>query len=172
MDEETAIEKRLRTFVSTKTGEGVYLDVSKEGTVCIKHASKRGSTVLAIFWINVLQHRNNYPVKHFPYRKLYKSATKGDDRIILHVDGVTLSVFMATGLLTICGLSAIEWFVDRFPEIMDGYEAPIQTPRGLKSVYTKSEEEALILEKQAIIRKCKIILCKKLNTLNIHMGGR
>ncbi|XP_041354358.1 uncharacterized protein LOC121372152 [Gigantopelta aegis] len=153
MAEEAAIEKHVRTFVSAKTGEMVYLDISKERTVCIKHVSKRGSTALAILWINVLQHPNNYPLKRFPYRKMYKRASKGDDRVILQVDGMKVSVFMASGTLTICGQFAIEWFVDRFPGIMDAYGSPIENPRALKSLYTESQKEALALEKQAIIKK-------------------
>ncbi|XP_071080430.1 uncharacterized protein [Haliotis cracherodii] len=145
--DEPAIERDIRNFVATKTGERVYLYLAETSTVSIRHVRKSGSTVLAIFWIKVLQHQNNYPMQHFPYRKLYGSGRSGEDRVVLSVDGVKLAVFMSSGMLQITGTYALEWFVDRFRGLMAAYTSPIDHPQPLRPTLTDAQESRWKREK-------------------------
>ena len=71
MDEDTVIEKNIREFVFSKTNEDVYLDVSKKNLITIKRRSKAGSVALAMFWLRVFRHQNNYPMPKYPYKDMY-----------------------------------------------------------------------------------------------------
>ncbi|XP_067680544.1 uncharacterized protein [Haliotis asinina] len=153
--DEPAIERDIRNFVATKIGERVYLYLAEASKVSIRHVRKSGSTLLAIFWIRVLQHENNYPMQQFPYRKLYGSGRSGEDRVILSVDGVKVAVFMSSGTLQITGTYALEWFVDRFRGLMDAYASPIDHPQPLRSTFTDSEESRWKREKRQMKEQYK-----------------
>ena len=71
METETVIEKNIKAFVSSKTDEDVCLDVSKKNLISIKRRSKVGSIALAMFWLRVFRHQNNYPMPKYPYKELY-----------------------------------------------------------------------------------------------------
>lgn len=85
-----AIEKDIQEFVSSRIGEKVKLDLGSEGKVSIKPICPHGSTVLGIFWLWVLQHPNNYPPQHYPYRRLYRAASRY--KVMLKVDTITITV--------------------------------------------------------------------------------
>ncbi|XP_033735719.1 uncharacterized protein LOC117324153 isoform X2 [Pecten maximus] len=157
MAEDTAIEKHIKTFVSNKIGESVYLDLSKSKFVIIKHKVKRGSISLASLWIRVLQHHNNYPVQHYPYRTLYEA--NGNRKIKLKIDDVTMTVFLTTGTLTIQGNFVLEWFTQRFEDILRNYDAPDGPSQPVLAMFTQYENQwGSILEKEketadALLRK-------------------
>jgi hypothetical protein len=88
MEGETAIERSIREFVYTKIQEQVFLDVSKSNTITVKHRSKHGSTALAMFWLRVLRHKNNYPMPKFPYKQLYDKH--GNDKVKLSLKLLSL----------------------------------------------------------------------------------
>lgn len=71
MDGESALEKSIKEFVFSKTNEEVYLDISKSNIVSVKRKSKAGSVALAMFWLRVFRHQNNYPMPKYPYKELY-----------------------------------------------------------------------------------------------------
>ncbi|XP_033735720.1 uncharacterized protein LOC117324153 isoform X3 [Pecten maximus] len=147
MAEDTAIEKHIKTFVSNKIGESVYLDLSKSKFVIIKHKVKRGSISLASLWIRVLQHHNNYPVQHYPYRTLYEA--NGNRKIKLKIDDVTMTVFLTTGTLTIQGNFVLEWFTQRFEDILRNYDAPDGPSQPVLAMFTQYENQwGSILEKE------------------------
>ncbi|XP_060069061.1 uncharacterized protein LOC132549158 [Ylistrum balloti] len=150
MAEDTAIEKHIKVFVSNKIGEQVYLDLSRSKSVIIKHKVKRGSISLASLWIRVLQHHNNYPVQHYPYRTLYEA--NGNRKINLNIDDVTITVFLSTGQLVIHGNFVLEWFTKRFEDILRNYDAPDGPSQPLLAMFTQYEsqwENILDREKKA-----------------------
>lgn len=114
-----AIEHEIQDFVFKRIGERVRLDLGTEGQVAIAPVSPHGSTILGIFWVQVVQHPNNYPPRHYPYRHLYQAA--GKHVVALGVDTVCITVCLATGKLTISGTLALDWFVMRFSGIMQAY---------------------------------------------------
>jgi len=71
MEVETAIERSVKDFVYNKIQEQVYLDVSKPNTICIRSLAAHGSTALAMLWMRVLRHQNNYPMPKYPYKEVY-----------------------------------------------------------------------------------------------------
>lgn len=127
MDEETALEKSIKEFVFSKTNEEVYVDISRSNIISVKRKSKAGSVALAMFWLRVFRHQNNYPMPKYPYKELYDK--QGNNKVILKVDTVTLTVFMSTGTLMIQGNLILEWFLNHFPSIMAHYDAPVCGPQ-------------------------------------------
>ena len=81
MEEETVIEKNIKQFVASKINEDVALDVSRYNTVSVKHGSKRGSIALAMFWLRVFRHQNNYPMPKYPYKEVYDK--QGSNKVLL-----------------------------------------------------------------------------------------
>ena len=79
MNGDTVIEKSIKNFVYSKIQEQVYLDVSQSNTVSIKHKSKHGSIALAMFWLRVLRHENNYPMPKYPYKDVYNK--RGNNKV-------------------------------------------------------------------------------------------
>ena len=65
---ETAIEQYIRRFVHSKTEEKVELHLTPD--LHIRHAKKKGSILLAVFWANLLQHPNNFPKRKYSYKKV------------------------------------------------------------------------------------------------------
>ncbi|OWF42190.1 uncharacterized protein LOC110461445 [Mizuhopecten yessoensis] len=150
MAEDTAIEKHIKSFVSNKIGESVYLDLSKSKFVIIKHKIKTGSISLASLWVRVLQHRNNYPVQRYPYRTLYEA--NGNQKISLKIDDVTMTVFLSTGTLMIQGNFVLEWFTKRFEDILRNYDAPDGPSQPVLAMFTQYQnqwESLLDREKKA-----------------------
>ncbi|KAK3583324.1 hypothetical protein CHS0354_038934 [Potamilus streckersoni] len=142
--EETTLEKSIKNFVYSKIQEQVYLEVGKNLTIYIKHRSKHGSIALAMFWLRVMRHQNNYPMPKYSYKELYDQ--KGNDKIILKVDDITITVFNKTGTLTIQGTMALEWFLNRFLYIMEAYDAPICIPQPQTTIYRQYTENWKKLE--------------------------
>ncbi|XP_053393623.1 uncharacterized protein LOC123524539 [Mercenaria mercenaria] len=138
MENETAIERSIKEFVYSKIQEQVYLDVSKSNTITVKHQSKHGSIALAMFWLRVLRHQNNYPMPKYPYKQLYDK--NGSNKVILKVDSVTLTTFNSTGTLMIQGHFVLEWFVNVFPTIILAYDAPIKDPQRISTAYSQYTE--------------------------------
>ncbi|KAH3844692.1 uncharacterized protein LOC127872855 isoform X2 [Dreissena polymorpha] len=138
MEGETAIEKSVKDFVFSKIQEKVYLDVSTSNTICIKSCAKQGSIALAMFWLRVLRHQNNYPMPKFPYKDVYDK--QGYYKVILKADSVTITTFMRCGTLVMEGSWVLEWFLNTFPAIMEGYDAPIRQPLTNSTVYRQYTE--------------------------------
>lgn len=71
MDGDTAIERSIKEFVYSKIQEQVFVDVSRSNTINIRSRAKHGSIALAMFWLRVLRHKNNYPMPKYPYKEMY-----------------------------------------------------------------------------------------------------
>lgn len=138
MGEKAAAEKGLEDFVKSKTAESVCLDLSTPSIVVIKRKGKHGSILLGTFWMNVLQHPNNYPVQRYPYKKLYDK--NGHYKVILRVDDVTMTVYMSTGTLTIQGSFVLDWFLKRFSKVMEYYDMPPLEPQPVSDGYLEHEK--------------------------------
>lgn len=151
MENETAIEKSIKQFVYTKIQEQVYLDVSTSNTISVKHRSKHGSIALAMFWLRVLRHQNNYPMPKYPYKQLYDK--NGYNKVILKVDSVTVTTFMSSGTLTIQGNFVLEWFVNVFPTIMEAYDAPVKDQQRISTAYSQYTESWKQLMEDDRVRK-------------------
>lgn len=76
MEGDTAIERSVKEFVYSKIQEKVYIDVSKSNTINIRPCTKHGSIALAMFWLRVLRHQNNYPMPKYPYKEVYDKHGK------------------------------------------------------------------------------------------------
>lgn len=138
MGEKAALETRLEDFVKSKTAESVYLDLSAPSTIVIKRRGKHGSVLLGTFWMNVLQHPNNYPVQRYPYKKLYDKNR--NYKVMLRVDDVSMTVYMSTGTLTIQGSFVLDWFQKRFAKVMDAYDMPPLEPQPVSDGYLEHEK--------------------------------
>lgn len=138
MGEKAAAEKGLEDFVKSKTAESVCLDLSTPSIVVIKRKGKHGSILLGTFWMNVLQHPNNYPVQRYPYKKLYDK--NGHYKVMLRVDDVTMTVYMSTGTLTIQGSFVLDWFLKRFSKVMEYYDMPPLEPQPVSDGYLAHEK--------------------------------
>lgn len=151
MDGESALEKSIKEFVFSKTNEEVYLDISKSNIVSVKRKSKAGSVALAMFWLRVFRHQNNYPMPKYPYKELYDK--QGNNKVILKVDTVTLTVFMSTGTVMIQGNLVIDWFLNHFPSIMAHYDAPVGGPQPKIDVHRQYIQKWEGLEADYSIKK-------------------
>ncbi|XP_074658121.1 uncharacterized protein LOC141911056 [Tubulanus polymorphus] len=116
-----SIEYEIQKFVSAKSAEKVFLEV-KQTCISVKHSSKCGSTVLAILWVKVLQHANNFPASRYPYKK-HKDHV-GVEKLILKAEDVTITVYMKKGTIMIQGQFILDWFRRRFLELLERYDAP------------------------------------------------
>ena len=124
MDEKAAFETKLVNFVKSRTAEVVQLDLSKPSIAVIKQ-TERGSKCLGTFWMEVLQHPNNYPKERYPYRRI---EDKWGYKDLLRVADVTISVY-STGTLTIQGKSLLDWILRKFSRAMDEYDRPPLEPQ-------------------------------------------
>ncbi|KAK7504733.1 hypothetical protein BaRGS_00003761, partial [Batillaria attramentaria] len=149
--DQPAIEKEIQEFVFTRTGEKVRVDLGTEGQAAIVPVSHHGSTVLGIFWLRVLQHPNNYPPQHYPYRQLYRAA--GKHLVSLRVDTVNIMVCLVTGTLTICGTVALDWFVMRFSGIMTAYTKPPAGGQELKEPFDAEQRRLMKTVRSQILKK-------------------
>ncbi|KAL4238585.1 hypothetical protein ACF0H5_003292 [Mactra antiquata] len=148
---ETDLEKYIKDFVYAKIQEMVYLDLATNNTISVKHRSKHGSVALAMFWLRVLRHQNNYPMPKYPYKDTYDK--NGYNKVILKVDSVTLTTFMNSGTLTIQGQFVLEWFVNVFKTILEAYDAPIRDSKPESAVYRQYTESWKKLRDQDSARK-------------------
>ncbi|XP_064603142.1 uncharacterized protein LOC135468686 isoform X2 [Liolophura sinensis] len=115
--EEAEIERNLREFVLARTAEPVYLEL-REGLIIIRHVSRYGSSILATFWT----------------KKLYD--TRGLWKVVLQVEDVIITIFTKTGTITFKGIYALEWFINRFQRILNGYESSVQGSQSLSRIHT------------------------------------
>ena len=137
MTAKAEIEVRLENFVKSKTAEEIYLDISRPRTVTIRHKAYGGSIALAIFWVNVLQSPNNYPVQQYPYRTLYDKNSHY--KVVLRVDDVTITVNMVNGTLMIQGDFVLDWFLTRFSQVMTAFESEPRDPQPVSDGYIKHQ---------------------------------
>lgn len=132
---EASIETYIKDFVRARTGEKIYIDLSTPSEVLIRDVTAKGSSALAAFWLNILQHHNNYPVQHYPYRRLYQK--NGTYKVVLTVDDVTLTVSMTLGSLKMKGEFVLYWFQTQFLRVLYSFEKPYSTPQNLDEKYSK-----------------------------------
>lgn len=132
---EAPIETYIKDFVKARTGERVYIDLSTPSVVLIRVVSALGSSALSAFWLNILQHPNNYPVQHYPYRRLYHK--NGTYKVVLTVDDVTLTVSMTLGSLKMKGEFVLYWFQTQFLRVLYSYEKHYTTSQVLDGKYSK-----------------------------------
>ncbi|XP_062574009.1 uncharacterized protein LOC134235860 [Saccostrea cucullata] len=155
MGGKAAMETRLQDFVKSKTAESVYLDLSSPSIIVVKRRGKQGSILLGTFWMNVLQHPNNYPVQRYPYKKLYDK--NGHYKVMLRVDDVSITVYMTTGTLTIQGSFVLDWFLKRFSKVMDAYDMPHLEPQPVSDGYLEHEKKWTELMKKDAEEKEKML---------------
>ena len=132
---EAPVETFIKDFVWARTGEKVYVDLSTPSVVLIRDVTAYGSTALAALWLNILQHPNNYPVQHYPYRKLYQK--NGTYNVVLSVDDVTLTVSMTLGSLRMKGEFILHWFQTQFLKVLDSSEKSFSSPQLLDDKYSQ-----------------------------------
>ncbi len=72
---ETDLERYIREFVWEKAQERVQLHLTPE--LHLRHVTRRGATLLAAFWANLLQHYRNYPTDKYRYRKVSTCRPNG-----------------------------------------------------------------------------------------------
>ena len=64
----TELERYMKGFVRSHTGESVELHLTSG--VQIRHTRKKGHTMLAVLWAQVLQHKLNYPPDKHVYTQV------------------------------------------------------------------------------------------------------
>ena len=122
------IKKIIQGFVSMKIAEDVSVDLSDE-RIEVEHTHTNGSTVLAILWVKVFQHPENFPVSAYSYRR--HKNTDGSESLVVHIDDAQISVNLLTGKLTIDGHYALDWFKTRFLNVVWAFESNLEGPREL-----------------------------------------
>jgi len=84
---------------------------------------------LATFWVNVLQHQLNYPASKFTYSRQRKNIHHiGRPHELLQLtvhdeEGVKVYVDMTTGVLTVAGKLAYDWFPAKFRRLLENVDA-------------------------------------------------
>ncbi|PAA76932.1 hypothetical protein BOX15_Mlig004046g5, partial [Macrostomum lignano] len=114
------LDDYVKRFVGEKTGLGVRVDL-QTNWVAIKSLEANGSVALAMFWIKVLQHKDNYPTDRVHYHRGRDSET-GADRLLIRVDDVTICLNLSTGLLEISGPHVLQWIKKRFLKLLRAYD--------------------------------------------------
>lgn len=78
-------------------------------------------------------------------------------RLVLQVDSVTLTVDMRTGELRISGPHAIDWLIDRLPQILANYNRGDKSaePQPLQPLFSPEDERRLIEERALLKERCK-----------------
>ncbi|WAR18213.1 hypothetical protein MAR_000051 [Mya arenaria] len=153
MEGETAIEKSVREFVFAKIQEQVWLDVAKSNTICVQSRARQGSTALAMFWLRVLRHKNNYPMPKYPYKEVYDK--QGTNKVILKVDSIKITTLMRCGTLIMQGSWVLEWFLNTFPTIIEAYDAPERVRSEPSTVYKQYTESWKTLQESDALRKAE-----------------
>ncbi|KAH9519506.1 hypothetical protein Btru_002893 [Bulinus truncatus] len=153
MDTSADVEGFVNRFVKTRTGEKIYLELANEHVINLKPVCKRGSVSLGIFWVKVFQHTNNYPIHIYLYKKLYHAGSEFE--LQLRIEGISISINLQTGYLTLKGTFVIDWFVSQMPKIL---EACTMHPDGqrkkMDGAYTLAEMKALKEEHKKYYNKC------------------
>ncbi|GFS15236.1 hypothetical protein ElyMa_006766100 [Elysia marginata] len=103
---------------------------------------------LGIFWVHVFQHSNNYPVYSYPYKTLYRGGKEYELQV--RVDGVTVTINLASGQLYVKGCHALDWFVQRIPSLLKAYSSPNgwSGPRSIQPIFSPEEVKILASEKE------------------------
>ena len=114
MEGDTAIERSVKEFAYSKIQEKVYIDVSRSNTIHIRSCAKHGSTVLAMFWLRVLRHQNNYPMPKYPYKEVYDK--KGKNKVKLcnnnnNNNNMYKYVFVCSNTTYSCNRVGLRWKV-------------------------------------------------------------
>ena len=115
-----SLEQYIKDFVLEKTAETVELQLRDH--IRVKHVTRKGSTILAILWANVLQHENNFPQGQYEYKKL--TDRSGTQKLILdaHDPEVVFTVNMSNGTLIMQGPYVYEWFTKKFTRLLNQYD--------------------------------------------------
>ena len=87
-----------------------------------------GAFLLATFWANVLQHQLNYPPSKFAYcRQTTNVHHTGRPHELLQLtvddEGVKVFVDMTSGVLTVSGKLAYDWFPAKFRRLLENVDA-------------------------------------------------
>lgn len=108
------VKKHVKKTVSVSIAEST-----------VKISPENCSKSLGRFWVEVLQHSQNYPEKDYDYEMLEDSK-----RIRLKVKGIKVTINLTTGDLMIQGTDSAKWFLDTFAGVMDRYDEspPDSTP--------------------------------------------
>ncbi|GFO14318.1 hypothetical protein PoB_004082300 [Plakobranchus ocellatus] len=148
MSAHSEFEKDLSNTIYAKTGEHICINLPSENVVEVRAISRKGSMPLGIFWVHVFQHPNNYPVYSYPYKKLYHG--KKDYELQLRVDGVNVTINLASGQLFIKGFHVVDWFVQRIPVLLQAYEKPPGQcgPRAIEPLFTSEDIAVLTAERE------------------------
>ena len=96
---ESTLEKYIKDFVCHNTAEKVELYLQND--IIIKPLSRKGSTIIGIFWSNVLQCDRNFPPYPYTYQKSYSEESQ-EETLSLTVDSITFVVYLMTGLCVLC----------------------------------------------------------------------
>ena len=91
---ESELEKLTKDFVLSNTGENVELLLTDN--IVVRPVIRKGSTVLGIFWANVLQHENNFPKYLYDYKKCFDEKI-GEEKLFVTVSNITFTVYLKTG---------------------------------------------------------------------------
>lgn len=83
---------------------------------------------MATFWVNVLQHQLNYPACKFTYcrqRTNIHHIGRPHEllRLTVHDEGIEAYVDMTTGVLTVAGKLAYDWFPAKFRRLLENVDA-------------------------------------------------
>ena len=112
------LEHIIFTFVKQKTGEKVVIDLQDD--IIVRPVSKAGSTALAIFWLNVLQHSKNYPLCYYEYKKCFDEICH-QEKILLKAGGLQFSIMLKCGTLLIRSKDVYDWFRKHFITLLENY---------------------------------------------------
>jgi len=115
--QESTLEKFIKDFVDYKIKEGVYLRLGD--SIELRSTSRGGSSFLASFWANVLQHRSNYPPSQYRYST---EVIDRDDHLVLDTRDVNFKVNMSTGRIIMNGAFIYEWFANKFKRCLDNFD--------------------------------------------------
>lgn len=120
MDTYTYLENYVNNYVQKKLGEGVRV-VMVKNNISVESDNPKGSVILGIFWMKVLQHELNYSQKMYKYD--YRSDLKSSvQRVSLRVEDVELLVDLNSGTLTIKGEFAKLFFRTKMLTLLNHYD--------------------------------------------------
>ena len=121
---QTFIESYIYEYVLEKSGERVKLEPKME-CITLKSTAKGGTTLLAGFWLRILQHGNNFPNEKYTYQRKYDRNKDSQVVKLLLDDNIIFTVVMNVGTLLIQGSFVYEWFMKNFQMVLEGAEAPV-----------------------------------------------
>ncbi|XP_013401322.1 uncharacterized protein LOC106167160 [Lingula anatina] len=163
------IENHIKLFVQTKIDEDVYLDLKRQ-CISIVPLSKKGSTTLATFWAKVLQNKNVFPATKYLYHKDFDRKTE-QSILFVKAAGVTFTIFMKTGTLTIEGEYVYDWFKNRIRDVLTAYDESVGFPvEGYGQVVQADEDEAIPVDEPRLVLKEKSAVVNSTITAPVDMA--